>query len=37
MPRRGVFPRLWRYPGRLLFAVAVVAASATAYFIAYYY
>ncbi|HEX9673052.1 MAG TPA: protein kinase [Burkholderiales bacterium] len=36
-PRRGVFTRLWRYPGRLLFAVAVVAASATAYFIAYYY
>jgi serine/threonine-protein kinase len=36
-PRRGVFTRLWRYPGRLFFAVAVVAASATAYFIAYYY
>jgi serine/threonine-protein kinase len=37
MPRRGVFTRLWRYPGRSLFAVVVVAASATAYFIAYYY
>ena len=36
-PRRGVFTRLWRNPGRLFFAVAVVAASATAYFIAYYY
>lgn len=36
-PRRSVFTRLWRYPGRLLFAVAVLAASATAYFIAYYY
>ncbi|HSE00226.1 MAG TPA: serine/threonine-protein kinase [Burkholderiales bacterium] len=36
-PRRSVFARLWRYPGRLLFAVAVLAASATAYFIAYYY
>lgn len=37
MPRRGVFARLWRYPGRLFFAAAVVAASATAYFIAYHY
>jgi serine/threonine-protein kinase len=35
-PRRSVFTRLWRYPGRLLFAVAVLAASATAYYIAYY-
>jgi eukaryotic-like serine/threonine-protein kinase len=36
-PRRGVFALLWRYPGRLFFAAAVVTASATAYFIAYYY
>jgi len=36
-PRRGIFIRLWRYPGRLIFAVAVVAAGTTAYFIAYHY
>jgi serine/threonine-protein kinase len=35
--RRSVLARLWRYPGRLFFALAVVAASVTAYYVAYYY
>jgi len=35
--RRSVLARLWRYPGRLFFALAVVAASVTAYYLAYYY
>jgi len=34
---RSAVARLLRYPGRLLYALAVVAAGATAYFIAYYY
>jgi len=35
--QRGVWARLRRYPGRLFFAVTVVAASAAAYYVAYYY
>jgi serine/threonine protein kinase len=35
--RRGILRRLLRYPGRLTFAVALVAAGAGAYYIAYYY
>jgi hypothetical protein len=35
--RRGLLRRLLRYPGRLTFVVAVVAAGAGAYYIAYYY
>jgi serine/threonine-protein kinase len=35
--RRGVLRWLLRYPGRLFFGVALVAASAGAYYIAYYY
>jgi hypothetical protein len=35
--RRGILRLLLRYPGRLTFAVAVVAAGAGAYYIAYYY
>jgi len=35
--RRSILPRLWRYPGRLFFALAVVAASIAAYYVAYYY
>jgi len=35
--RRSVLARLWRYPGRLFFALATVAASVVAYYIAYYY
>jgi len=36
-PRRGVLALLWRYPGRSLFAVGVLAASAAAYYVAYFY
>ena len=36
-PRRGILPFLWRYPGRFLFVVGVIAASAAAYYVAYYY
>jgi serine/threonine-protein kinase len=35
--RRGLLARVLRYPGRLFFAVTFVAASAGAYYIAYYY
>ena len=35
--RRGFFARLLRYPARLFFALAVAAASAAAYYIAYFY
>jgi serine/threonine-protein kinase len=35
--RRGILARLWRYPGRLLFGLGVVAASAAALYIAYYF
>jgi hypothetical protein len=35
--RRGILRRMLRYPGRLTFAVAAVAAGAGAYYIAYYY
>jgi serine/threonine-protein kinase len=35
--RRGVLALLWRYPGRFLFAVGIIAASAAAYYVAYYY
>ncbi|HSC96933.1 MAG TPA: serine/threonine-protein kinase [Burkholderiales bacterium] len=33
----GIWARARRYPGRLFFAVSVAAASATAYYLAYYY
>ena len=36
-PRRGILRFLWRYPGRFLFVVGVIAASAAAYYVAYYY
>ena len=36
-PRRGVIAFLWRYPGRFLFVVGIVAASAAAYYVAYFY
>ena len=36
-PRRGVIAFLWRYPGRFLFVAGIVAASAAAYYVAYFY
>ena len=35
--RQGIWAGLWRYPGRLFFAVSVAGASAAAYYLAYYY
>jgi hypothetical protein len=34
---RGIWARVRRYPGRLFFAVSLAAASAAAYYLAYYY
>jgi len=36
-PRRGVMAFLLRYPGRFLFAVGILSASAAAYYVAYFF